>query len=68
MEILLRIKKKEMENIYNSGNYYIGQFINGLKHGKGIDYYKNGKIKYDGEFVKDKKEGNGKYIYKWRIL
>ena len=36
--------------------------MNGLKHGKGIIYYKNGNIKYDGDFVKDKYEGNGKYI------
>ena len=31
-------------------------------NGKGIIYYKNGKIKYDGEFINDKLEGKGKYI------
>ena len=31
-------------------------------HGKGIIYYKKGKINYEGEFVNDKPEGNGKYI------
>ena len=30
--------------------------------GKGIIYYKNGKIKYKGDFVKNKLEGNGKYL------
>ena len=45
------------------GEYYIGQWKNGLKHGKGIYYYKNGNIKYDGDFVNDKYEGNGKYIW-----
>ena len=38
-----------------------GQWKNGLKHGKGIEYYKNGSIKYEGDFVIDKYEGNGKY-------
>ena len=36
--------------------------LNGLKHGKGIEYYKNGDIKYDGNFVNDKFGGDGKYI------
>ena len=48
---LLKYKKK----IYDNGDYYIGEMLNGKPHGKGIDYYKNGNIKYDGEFV------NGKY-------
>ena len=26
-------------------------------------YYVNGKIKYEGDFVNDKYEGNGKYIW-----
>ena len=30
---------------------------------KGIAYYKNGNIKYDGDFVEDEFEGKGKYIY-----
>ena len=49
---------------YENDEYYIGQFKNGLKNGKGIEYYPNGNIKYDGEFVDDKFEGDGKYIYK----
>ena len=34
----------------------------GLKNGKGILYYSNGNIIYDGDWINDKKEGNGKYI------
>ena len=41
-----------------NGEYYIGQFKNGLKHGKGKEYDKNGNIIYDGEFINDKKIGN----------
>ena len=37
--------------------------VRGLKHGKGIEYYKNNNIKYDGDFVNDKYEGNGNYYY-----
>ena len=49
--------------IWEDGEYYIGQFLNGLKHGKGTIYYKNKNIRYKGDFVNDKYEGNGKYIY-----
>ena len=48
---LLKTKNK----IYNNGDYYIGEMLNNVPHGKGIKYYKNGNIKYDGEFV------NGEY-------
>ena len=48
--------KIELEN----GEYYIGELFNNLKHGKGIIYYKNGNIKYEGDFINDKREGNGK--------
>ena len=34
--------------------YYEGEFVEGLKHGKGILFYKDGKIKYDGQFEKGK--------------
>ena len=41
--------------------YYIGQFKNGLKHGKGTYYYSNGKIMYEGDWINDKPE------WKWKI-
>ena len=50
--------------IWENGCYYIGQFKNGKKNGKGIIYYKKGNIMYDGDFLNDKKEGNGKLILK----
>ena len=48
-----------MEN----GEYFIGEWKNNLRNGKGIKYYKNGNIKYNGEYYKDKFEGLGKYIW-----
>jgi len=47
--------------ILDDGDYYIGELKNNMKNGKGIIYYKNGNIKYDGDFVNDKFEGKGKY-------
>ena len=55
---ILNYKKK----IYENGEYYIGEMLNGLRHGKGKEYYKNGTIMYDGNFVNGKREGDGKYI------
>ena len=41
------------KEIYDNGNYYIGQFLNGYKNGKGIEYNKDGSILYKGDFVND---------------
>ena len=49
--------------VYSDGKYYIGELLNNQLHGKGILYYKDGKIEYDGDFIKGKREGKGKYIW-----
>ena len=49
--------------MYDDGKYYIGEFKNEIPNGKGIKYYKNGNILYDGDFINGKYEGNGKEIY-----
>ena len=54
--------KLKFKIIFDNDDYYIGELINNLKQGKGIIYYKNGNIKYEGDFNDDKYEGNGKYI------
>ena len=40
---------------------YKGDFMNGLRHGKGKDY--RNKMKYEGDFRKDKKCGKGKILF-----
>ena len=50
--------------IWETGEYYIGQFLKGEKHGKGTEYRKDGTIKYEGEFVNGQYEGKGKLYYK----
>ena len=43
---------------------YVGEYNKeGLRHGKGKVFYLNGDIKYDGDFIDDKYEGNGKYYH-----
>jgi hypothetical protein len=42
----------------DDGNCLIGQFKDNLIDGKGIVYYKNGNIMYEGDFVEDKFIGN----------
>ena len=42
--------------------YYFGEFKNNLPNGKGIKYYSNGNILYDGNLINGKFDGNGKYI------
>ena len=49
--------------IWDDGKYYIGEFKNNIPNGKGIKYYSNGNILYDGYFINGKFEGKGKYIY-----
>ena len=42
---------------------FIGNFINGEKNGKGKEY-KNGRLKFDGEYLNGKKwNGKGYYSY-----
>ena len=47
---------------YENGNYYQGEEIDCKRNGKGKEYYKNGDIKYDGDWIDDLPEGTGKYI------
>ena len=52
------------KEIFENGEYYIGEYKNNLRHGKGTDYYSNGNINYEGEYSNGKKEGNGKVFMK----
>ena len=61
-----KIKGRLMNNqkkIYKNGDYYIGQTLKDIPQGKGKKYYKNGNIKYEGDFVNGKYEGKGIYIW-----
>ena len=45
---------------YDNGSYYIDEWKNGLRHGKGTFYDNNLKSTYEGEWGNDKKQGLGK--------
>eukprot|EP00746_Dinoflagellata_sp_MGD_P071458 gnl/MRDRNA2_/MRDRNA2_29104_c0_seq1.p1 gnl/MRDRNA2_/MRDRNA2_29104_c0~~gnl/MRDRNA2_/MRDRNA2_29104_c0_seq1.p1 ORF type:complete len:410 (-),score=89.31 gnl/MRDRNA2_/MRDRNA2_29104_c0_seq1:398-1627(-) len=48
------------------GQYYKGQFMDQMKHGKGVLHYyvpEKGRLVYAGDFVQNKKHGEG--ILKW---
>ena len=42
----------------------MGPFKDGKKEGKGIEYYKNGQMKYEGNFSNDNYNGkDGRFYY-----
>ncbi|OIN56434.1 MORN repeat-containing protein [Arsenicibacter rosenii] len=43
---------------------YQGDFANGSKHGEGVQFYPDGKMKYKGTFSDDVRSGNGLYFYR----
>ena len=49
--------------IFENGDYYIGQFKNGLRDGLGKQYYKNKILQYDGMWKSDMRNGHGVYYY-----
>ena len=40
---------------YIKTNYFVGEYLNGEKNGKGKEYYSNGNIKFEGEYFKWKR-------------
>lgn len=52
--------------IYYNGDIYEGNFIDGVKCGKGkfISHNEYGSLIYEGEWKNDMKNGFGKYLYK----
>uniref|UniRef100_H2XNT1 Radial spoke head 10 homolog B-like n=1 Tax=Ciona intestinalis TaxID=7719 RepID=H2XNT1_CIOIN len=48
---------------YPLRNEYVGDFINGLRHGQGKFFFASGAV-YNGEWENNKKHGWGKFIFK----
>ena len=47
---------KGREYILNTNTLiYEGEYLNGKKNGKGKAYYKNGKLKFEGEYLNEKR-------------
>lgn len=47
---------------YPLRNEYVGEFVNGLRHGRGKFFYASGAV-YDGEWENGRKSGWGKFIF-----
>ena len=52
------IKYDEFDNII-----FRGEYLNGLKNGKGKEFFSNGKLKFEGEYLNDLRHGKGKEYY-----
>ncbi|XP_057291662.1 radial spoke head 10 homolog B2-like isoform X2 [Hydractinia symbiolongicarpus] len=55
--------KRVSNSQYPLRNHYIGEFLNGERHGNGIFYYASGAI-YNGQWKNNMKHGDGKFIFK----
>ncbi|XP_058425278.1 radial spoke head 10 homolog B-like [Diceros bicornis minor] len=55
--------KRILKSQYPLRNEYIGEFVNGDRHGRGKFYYASGAV-YEGEWVSNKKHGMGRLTFK----
>ena len=49
--------------VHESGERYEGDFRYGKRHGTGVQYYPDGKMKYKGDFRTDQRTGYGAYFF-----
>ncbi|MBK7139781.1 MAG: hypothetical protein IPH74_12475 [Bacteroidetes bacterium] len=59
MEVMIIFLKVSIA-IYTNGDKYDGDFVNGIREGDGIYYWKEGE-KYIGKYKNNKRNGYGKY-------
>ncbi|GAB4022282.1 hypothetical protein GCM10028773_34420 [Spirosoma koreense] len=50
--------------VYPTGERYAGEFEEGDKHGEGVEYYADGKLKYKGNFRDNLRHDYGVYYYR----
>lgn len=50
--------------VYPTRERYIGEFDEGDKHGEGVEYYADGKLKYKGNFRDNLRTDYGVYFYR----
>ena len=61
-------EKKIFEREYDENGYLIfeGEYLNGKRNGKGIEYFNNkfgNKLIFEGEYLNDERNGKGKEYY-----
>lgn len=50
--------------VYPTRERYVGEFEEGDKHGEGVEYYADGKLKYKGNFRDNLRSDYGVYFYR----
>ena len=50
--------------LYPEGEKYVGQWRDGVPHGRGVRFWPNGKVGYEGEIRNGKWHGTGKLYFK----
>lgn len=61
------IGKQYSSEMNHKGDSYIGEFLNGIKHGSGTIHYKSGD-QYEGEWYYNQKHGQGVYKFSSGII
>ena len=56
-----QIQGKGLRYVQSSNHLYKGEFVNGIREGKGVDISSG--AKYEGDFKDDKKQGQGKITF-----
>jgi hypothetical protein len=55
------------QRIFSNGGRYVGQFVSGLRHGRGSHTYSNG-AEYVGNWANDKRHGQGTFVMKTVLM
>lgn len=55
------------QRIFSNGSQYVGQFVGGLRHGRGSHTYSNG-AEYVGNWANDKRHGQGIFEMKTALM
>ena len=51
-------------NIYNNALMFVGEYIKGIKNGKGKEYKWNNLVVFEGEYLNGKRNGKGLMVLK----
>ena len=64
------LKYETIVKEYNKNDelIFVGEYLNGVRNGKGKEYYNDGQLKYDGEYLNGKRNGKGKEYNKYGEL
>ena len=66
--IIFESKEEGKEYYYDGTLEFEGEYLNGLRNGKGREYYyNNGNLKFEGEYINGERNGKGKKYYDYKL-